>query len=320
MTRSTARATVRTAGSTALAASVLMLVWSLAAPDVQGYVRTRTAEGNNPIFWTRSCIFMTPSTEGTGTLTETEILGAFHSAAEAWNSVDCAYIQLVIGASEPGLQAGFDQFKTPKNVIVFRDQTWPHSYMAVALTTITYLASDSASSDGEIVDTDVEFNGVDFAFTTDGNPTQFDIQSILTHELGHVLGLDHTCDDGAISPTPLDHTGTPIPSCYPQAQLPPAVTETTMYNFAPAGETSKRTLEPDDSAGLCAIFPIADDPQVCKPVPRVSPHPACGCSARTVTPGDALPWLLVLISLMGLRLRGSRIEDPETAPGQSSLP
>jgi len=300
MTRSTAGTTMTssTTVTTALFTVVLMSVWSLAAPDVQGYVRTLTEDGNNPIFWTRSCIFMTPSTEGTGTLTETEILAAFHNAAEAWNSVDCSYMQLVIGASEPGLKAGFDQFKTPKNVIVFRNQTWPHSYMAVALTTITYLASDSASSDGEIVDTDVEFNGVDFAFATDGNPAEFDIQSILTHELGHVLGLDHTCDDGLVSPTPLDHTGTPIPSCLPLSQLPPEVTEATMYNIASAGETNKRTLEPDDSAGLCAIFPIADDPQVCKPVPRVSARPACGCSARTPTPGSALPWLLVLVFLM----------------------
>jgi Metallo-peptidase family M12 len=302
MTRSTTQAIV----TTALATVALMGVCSFGAPEAQAYVRTRTVDGNNPIFWTRSCIFMTPSIEGTGGLSQDEVLSAIQGSADAWNNVDCSYILLVVGAPEPGLTAGFDQSHTPKNVIVFRDETWPYSPVAVGLTTITYLASTRASSDGEIVDTDVEFNGVHFDFSTDGNMTTHDLQSVLTHELGHVVGLDHTCDDGTITPTPLDHTGTTIPSCFPQAQLPLVVTEATMYNVAVPGETHKRTLEPDDSAGLCGIFPIADNPHVCEPVPRISNQPTCNCSARTVTPKDALPWLLVLVCLVGLRLRRRR--------------
>jgi len=302
MTYSTRRAPL----TTALVAAVLMLVGGLATGDVQGYVLTRTVDDNNPIRWTRSCVFITPSTEGAGSLTETEILAAVHGSADAWNAVSCSYMQLIIGAPEPGLKAGFDQFATPKNVIVFRDETWPYAPAAAALTTITYLASSNAAVDGEIVDADVEFNGVDFDFSTDGNLTTHDVQAVLTHELGHVLGLDHTCDDGMLTPTPLDHTGTPIPSCFPRGQLPAEVTEATMYNFAAPGEIIKRTLEPDDSAGLCAIYPSATDPLVCEPVPRISARPACSCSARTVSPGDALPWLLVLGFVMGIRLRRRR--------------
>jgi hypothetical protein len=79
-----------------------------------------------------------------------------------------------------------------------------------------------------------------------------------------------------------------------------------MYNFAEPGETIKRTLEPDDINGLCAIYPTAEDPQVCEPVPPISIRPTCNCSARAVTPGDALPWLLVLCVLIGLGRRRSR--------------
>jgi len=282
------------------------LLWGLTAPSAQAYVRTRTVDNNNPIAWTRSCVFVAPSTQGAGSLTQTEILAAVNGAANAWNAVGCSYIQLRVGTPEPGLEAGFDQDRAPKNVIVFQDESWPYDPSAAALTTITYLSSSNADSDGQIVDADVEINGVNFEFATDGHPTQHDLQNVLTHELGHVLGLDHTCDDGMINPTPLDHTGTPIPSCFPQSQLPLVVTAATMYNFAAPGEIGKRTLEPDDSNGLCAIYPSAEDPLVCEPVPPISGRPTCNCSARSVTAGEALPWLLVLGLLWAFRIRRRR--------------
>lgn len=298
MTRSCARAAVVTA--------VLTLVWGLGAPAAQAYVRTRTLDNNNPIYWSRSCVFVTPSTQRGGGLTENEIMTAVYGASDAWNAVGCSYIHLVIGAPEPGLEAGFDQNSAPENVIVFQDVTWSYDPSAAALTTITYLSSDNAANDGQIVDTDVEINGVNFNFATNGSPTEHDLQNVLTHELGHVLGLDHTCDDGMITPTPSDHTGTPIPSCFPRGQLPPEVTQSTMYNFADPGELDKRTLEPDDSSGLCAIYPTADNPNVCEPVPPISIRPTCNCSARDVSPGDALPWLLAMGLVIGLRLRRRR--------------
>ena len=302
MTRSVARAAL----STVATAVALVLVCSLYTPAAGAYVRTRTVGDNNPIYWTRSCVFIAPSTERAGGLTETEVLAAIHGAADAWNAVGCSYINLVVGAPETGLRAGFHQDQQPENVIVFQDETWPYDPSAAALTTITYLSSSSASSDGQIVDTDVEINGVDFEFATNGSTTLHDLQNVLTHELGHVLGLDHTCDDGMISPTPLDHTGTPIHSCFPQDQLPPSVTQSTMYNYAHPGETGKRVLESDDANGLCAIYPLADDPLVCEPVPPISSRPTCNCSAQSVTAGDALPWLLVLGLLIAFRRRRLR--------------
>jgi len=294
------------AARAALAIALVTLIWGHGPQGAQGYVRTRTLDDNNPIHWTRSCVFITPSTERAGSLTQPEILTAIHGAADAWNAVSCSYMQIMVGAPESGLEAGFNEDVAPENVIVFQDTTWHYDSVAAALTTITYLSSSNASSDGQIVDADIEVNGVDFDFATNGSATEHDLQNVLTHEIGHVLGLDHTCDDGMISPTPVDHTGTPIPSCFPRGQLPPEVVEATMYNFAEPGETIKRTLEPDDMNGVCAIYPTAADPNVCEPVPPISSQPTCNCTSRTDSPADALPWLLVICLVIGLGRRRRR--------------
>jgi len=99
-------------------------------------------------------------------------------------------------------------------------------------------------SSGEIVDADIAVNvgGFDFAVTP-ACPTVYDLESTITHELGHVMGLDHS----------------PVASA-------------TMAAKANAGECDKRALDPDDEAGFCATYTEPRPPEA-EPGPEPEPRP-----------------------------------------------
>jgi hypothetical protein len=141
------------------------------------------------------------------------------------------------------------------NILVFRPTNWPVHYASTSAFAITSVNVDPAT--GQIMDADIEFNlefqslGVD---EWSSEPSQtVDIRNTVTHEAGHVLGLDHSEDE-----------------------------EATMYRRAEAGEVKKRDLSEDDVEGLCAIYPNSPLlPEPPRPVPAeegcctvvASPHP-----------------------------------------------
>jgi hypothetical protein len=108
------------------------------------------------------------------------------------------------------------------NVITFHDSTWPYPNTAqdtLALTTVFFDADT-----GEIYDSNVEINSNQdsFAVGTPGDG-QFSLSAVLTHELGHFLGLAHS-----------------------------SVRDATMYASYDIGMD---TLETDDEQAICASLP-----------------------------------------------------------------
>lgn len=81
------------------------------------------------------------------------------------------------------------------------------------------------NTSGDILDADIIFSP-DLDFDTTGDPDAFDVQSVATHEIGHLLGLDHIANLAS-----------------------------TMYPYGTLGETAPRSLEQDDRAGVSAIYP-----------------------------------------------------------------
>lgn len=69
--------------------------------------------------------------------------------------------------------------------------------------------------------------------TTSGDCDWYDVQDVLTHELGHMLGLEHIDEE-----------------CFPSDLTHPESTQSTMYACGFPTETNKRTLDWGDVLGV----------------------------------------------------------------------
>lgn len=101
------------------------------------------------------------------------------------------------------------------------EQGWELDPDFLAITLVTYDATT-----GVIWDADVVLNADDHEFGVgELGAGQFDATSVLTHEVGHLVGLGHS-----------------------------EVQEATMYATSLPGQTSRRSLEADDEQGLLALY------------------------------------------------------------------
>lgn len=277
------------------------------------FVRTQNATGVD-IFWKSGCAYLSVATEGSSQINgdrEFEIvdavLGHWHDTTRS-----CSNFTL-INEGPDDREVGLDGI----NLIKFREDFWCrpangddpqecYDQAAAGLTTLFFVDDSGSDRNGEIIDADMEFNGVNFALAADGatNGTQdceADLANTLTHEVGHFLGLDHTCR--ANGPALLDHLGNPVPECG-GAGIGPEITEATMYNFQACGETKKATLESDDIAGMCSIYPAETHTQSCK---RANIKPAGCCSVAGAEDSNESSRGTLLLILFGLlALAGTR--------------
>jgi hypothetical protein len=173
----------------------------------------------------------------------------------------------------------FNQEEPNANIWLFLDSEWPYvsGNTTLALTTLTFNVET-----GEIFDSDVEINSFENELTTTDTAVQADLESIIVHEAGHFLGLSHTCDQTA-----------------------------TMYRDYTFGDVSLRTLEADDIAGICAIYPPGE-PEECNPTPRHGFSRQCAsgvekgcCTTAPGSPRQHGPWAIG-IALLGAGLLAAR--------------
>jgi hypothetical protein len=104
----------------------------------------------------------------------------------------------------------------------------------------TQFAFDDVS--GALIESDIFLNSaVDWSAAPAGASGRYDVQSIVTHELGHLHGLGHS----ALGETELQSTGGRRVVAKRAIMFPIAF---------PAGNTDDRTPKPDDAAGLGEIY------------------------------------------------------------------
>lgn len=296
----------------AVLAATAAIAVALSANPAAAYVRYITKGYNKPFQWMQSCVHVTgyPNQDDFPDMTPDQVLTAATRAAAAWSSADnsCTYLNVDVAlSSAPAPTASADN----RSSLIFRhkdwcapnDSPWTCSYDQAALAITSVFVQLST---GHIQEADIEVNARYFSWTDldlDPDKTKQDLQNALTHEMGHLIGLDHTCFNPAADLVrPTDNNGNPVPDC---ATAPADVRATTMFASAPPGDLSKRTLEADDKQAVCDIYPLASDPAYC-PVDGSGDSGKAGCAlggGRDATPRWPLPAALVAAAAPGIRRR-----------------
>jgi hypothetical protein len=247
-----ARVSLRTVASVLLAVAC----W-LATSEARAYCRSTTCRQTadelcdpddngcptkgKPLFWTSSCIGYALQKDGTESIEMDDVKSAITKAFQAWNDVECpdghATLTLTPQDDVACHKSQYNPDGPNVNVVLFQDNDWTYHGVdgTLAKTQVTF-----NEETGEIYDADIEVNAAFNALTVTDEPAkiQYDLQAILTHEVGHFIGLGHSPDSNA-----------------------------SMYASYAPGSTTQRNVSPDDAAGMCDAYP-PNRKAACNAVPR----------------------------------------------------
>jgi MYXO-CTERM domain-containing protein len=235
--------------------------------------------------WSGACTGFALNVAGTSTLTADQWTEAIVEAFDAWTSVDCGggrppSIDLIQLRDVSCAQSGYNPSGPNVNAVYFDDNGWSGTGIdgTLAQTTVTY------SNTGQILSADIAINSAKNNFTVTDSNVQTDLVSVITHEVGHFLGVAHS----------------------------PLANAVMFADYTPG--TIKRTLTPDDIAAVCAIYPPNRDAGTCDPIPPGGLASTCdynqsgGCSItnKENDGGPGVAAAFALMGLIGLRSRARR--------------
>lgn len=238
--------------------AVLLAAAALCAGDrAEAFCRATTCRGQDscdgqdipgcvPLIWKRDCIGFALQESASIEIDLDRTRQTMNQAFAAWQSADCGGAAPGIAIQDMGnVTCGEVEFNTSAgnaNVLVYRDDAWPHAdgQHNLALTTVSF-----DPDTGELYNADIEVNTAGYDFI-DGD--EYDYLSVLTHEAGHFLGLAHT-----------------------------TVADATMIPTYTPFSTDFQSLAEDDVFGICSVYPPRElDPGRCNPIPRHGFASLCG--------------------------------------------
>lgn len=177
--------------------SVLIAAASVVAATAGlAHIRLHTGNPAQPLFWSSSSnVGLVINSTGSDNLPDGSHFTAIRNAYESWNGVGGTGAMIVEDTS-PSQQARTD-WQASNIHLVWFDETDASGYFPGASGTVAITPLLFSVPSGSIIDADVLFNGNDHQFTTSGVVGRFDVQSVAAHELGHLLGFDHSALGGA---------------------------------------------------------------------------------------------------------------------------
>jgi MYXO-CTERM domain-containing protein len=164
---------------------------------------------------------------------------AVRNAYQTWTSVSCAAFSVQdLGVVTQPKPNIMDQINTHVWPSAWASWNDPDAYAA------TWVRVNSPTA--SIVDADTEYNP-SWKWSDAGGPGTVDARSVATHEIGHQLGLDHS-----------------------------DVVPSTMCATMGDGDTYPRSLDADDIAGVCHLYPNGKPlPPECTGPGQCAPDETC---------------------------------------------
>ncbi|MFT6108009.1 MAG: hypothetical protein ACJA2W_000918 [Planctomycetota bacterium] len=232
-------------------------VTAILVATVTAHVRLRYSVNGTPLSWSSpENISLVFNSDGSDDVADGSEETALRNAVDQWNAVYGSQARIVIDDTPSSTQRR-DWQSNDIHLVVF-DETGSSGYFAgasgiVAITPVTFF------TDGRIIDADVVFNGKNFRFSTSGETARFDIQDVATHELGHLVGLDHSGVCGA-----------------------------TMYPYVDSTVILHRSLSIDDQNGMRHVYPESSFGQISGRVIRSNGSGIAGAHVAATDPDGRL--------------------------------
>ena len=195
--------------------SLTLLVAQQSAPPAAAW-EVLTNDAGYELQWAALPIEYRVNAANSQGISDAQVTGAVTNSVAAWELAEDSQVDFAgLGATTDASTDYGDA-----NIIYF-EEDWAFDASLLALT-----ANWSNATTGEILGFDIRINSEDHEWTTTGEEGKSDLQNMLTHEIGHVLGLDHTDVDP----------------------------EAAMFGTAVTGEVVKRDLKWDDKAGASYLY------------------------------------------------------------------
>lgn len=184
-----------------------------------------------------------------GGLTANDLRGAVERAAATWSNVESANVRFSFNGMTSAMAEGADG----RTTLGFIDR--PDLDRVLGATSFVIDVTT-----GEIAEADIFFNGrFAFSVSPNGQADRVDLESVVLHELGHLLGLGHS----AIGETERTGSGNRTVLGSGAVMFPIAMSP---------GTIADRALMADDIAGISDLYPKLSDVKTGGITGRVTKH------------------------------------------------